>query len=190
MRGASTAFGLLAGVVSGVVVGLALGCSAGSQPAQDEGVFGEALPEPTTPEHNEPVVTPPLPQAPDAPVAVHVITPAPRPVASAPRPVAPPKPVAPSTGGGARARTGHVDVLGDAKSVVLLGDGVDVKYTGTSDVTPGAYKVKVWFKGDPVPQVATSVTVGAGEVVAVTCSSVRKWCREGRLDVPKADTGL
>ncbi len=84
---------------------------------------------------------------------------------------------------------GKVSIKGDAKTVWLLGDGHDNKYENGGTVVAGAYKVKAWYKNDPVPKVATSVVVAAGDDMIITCSSKAKWCRKGALEVPSMDTG-
>ncbi len=104
------------------------------------------------------------------------------------KPAAKPKPAA--TAPSPQPAKGSIVLKGDAKTVVFLGDGNDRQYKDGGDaVTPGAYKVKAWFVGDPVPKVVTSVTVTGTEAVTVTCSSKGKWCREGDHPVESMDTG-
>lgn len=88
----------------------------------------------------------------------------------------------------ARAK-GTVTVLGDAKTVMLLGDGHDAQYSGGGEVDEGAYKLKAWWEGDPVPAIALRFAVTAGQEKVVTCSSSGKWCRSGTHEFGPKDTG-
>ncbi|TNE91914.1 MAG: hypothetical protein EP330_03660 [Deltaproteobacteria bacterium] len=80
-------------------------------------------------------------------------------------------------------------VLGDAKSFLLLGDGHDAQYSAGGEVDAGAYKLKAWWEGDPVPVIAMRFGVDPKDEKVITCSSSGKWCKSGRHEFGSMDTG-
>jgi len=128
------------------------------------------------------VAPPPEPVSAPEPEAVAVkpraVNPAPRPKVVKPT-VTKPEPVA----------LGTVVVGGDARKVLLLGDGHEAKVEDGGEAPVGNYTVKVWFQGDPVPQSSLRIGVTEGQTVTITCSSAGKWCRRGEHALEPMDTG-
>ena len=148
-------------------------CWPGSSPPEIEPL------EPAKVEVVEVVEVAPVPVVAPAPPAPAVTKPAPTTRPTPKKRVVKPRPAA----------KGTVTVLGDAKTVWLLGDSTEDKYENGGEVDAGNYKVKAWYQNDPVPEVAMSVFVEANTTVTITCSSSGKWCKKGTHEFGSLDTG-
>ncbi len=126
---------------------------------------GAPPPAPAPPSAPAPVVgAEPVPAPEPAPEA----TPAPPPPSARPAPRRPPAPAAPAP------QTGRVEVTGDATAVTLRCGGAS--YTPGSSVPAGACTIVATFGTAPATPAGT-ITVPAGGVVTLSCSSSFQRCR-------------
>ncbi len=185
------AIGVIALVLAAVIGGVYLYTSQAPAPqtvASVQPTATVALPAPVAPP-GDADETPPVP-AKAAPVPSKSRSPTKSTSSSSTR-AAPSRPTpTPSAGSSGPAKgKAHITIEGDAKTVLLIHNATSRKFTDSGDVLPGAYKVKVWYQNDPIPQTPTSLVVKRGESATITCSSKGKWCRKGSHEVQDLDTG-
>lgn len=150
--------------------------------------MGEEQPAVVVPPVEEPSAAIDAPEPPPEPApepGAESVAVKPRSAGPAPRP----KTVKPTVTKPEAVALGTVLVRGDARKVLLLGDGHEAKVEDGGEAPVGNYTVKVWFQGDPVPQSSLRIGVTEGQTVTITCSSAGKWCRRGEHALEPMDTG-